>query len=149
MFGNVLRSRRLLRHVFSLPITFIIQDSSCGGEELSLLARHPSRGLSKQLKKGTAWSSHPGHRDPWKGKGQERPLPTPFCRRDARRRWIVVASQRPLRHYHYSRKADVFPVGRVNKRPQSVRRRGEDVSPVRAEQQVLPRVPRNTARYTR
>ncbi|XP_028045797.1 uncharacterized protein LOC114254240 [Monomorium pharaonis] len=129
---------------------FLLQDSSCGEEELSPLVHHPTCGLSKQLKNGSAWSSHSDHRDPWKGKGQKCPLPTPFCRHDARRHWIVVVPQRPLRHYYYySRKADVFPFGLVNKRPQSVRRRGEDVSPVRAEQQAFPRVPRNTARYTR
>ncbi|XP_018352549.1 PREDICTED: uncharacterized protein LOC108754612 [Trachymyrmex septentrionalis] len=80
-------------------------DSSCGEEELSPLVHHPTCGLSK-LKNGSAWSSYPGHRDPWKGKGQKRPLPTPFCRRDARRYWIIVAPQRPLRHYYYSRKAE-------------------------------------------
>ncbi|XP_071558566.1 uncharacterized protein [Temnothorax nylanderi] len=136
-------------NVVTTPLLRIVSDSSCGEEELSPLVHHPTCGLSKQLKNGTAWSSYPGHRDPWKGKGQKRPLPTPFCRRDARRHWIVVVPQRPLRHYYYSRKADVFPLGLVNKRPQSVRRRGEDVSPVRAEQQAFPRVPRNTARYTR
>ncbi|XP_011870683.1 PREDICTED: uncharacterized protein LOC105563588 isoform X2 [Vollenhovia emeryi] len=121
---------------------------------VSCAKRESNVWLFQQLKNETAWSSYPGHGDPWKGKGQKRPLPTPFCRRrrrrrDARRRWTVVAPQRPLRHYYYSRKADVFPLGLVNKRPQSVRRRGEDVSPVRAEQQAFPRVPRNAARYTR
>nr|XP_012226553.1 PREDICTED: uncharacterized protein LOC105674641 [Linepithema humile]XP_012226561.1 PREDICTED: uncharacterized protein LOC105674641 [Linepithema humile] len=124
-------------------------DSSCGGEELLSLVHHPTCGLSKQLKSGSVWSSYSGHRDPWKGKGQQHPLPTPFCRRDARRRQTVVVPQRLLRHYYYSRKADVFLLRTVNKRPQSVRRRGEDVSPVRAEQQAFPRVPRNAARYTR
>lgn len=60
--------------------------------------------LFQQLKSGSAWSSYSGHRDPWKGKGQQHPLPTPFCRRDARRRQTVVVPQRLLRHYYYSRK---------------------------------------------
>ncbi|KAK0174612.1 hypothetical protein PV327_010370 [Microctonus hyperodae] len=55
-------------------------------------------------------------------------------------RGLYVDSQRPLRR-HYSRKADIFPRELVNKRPQSVRRRGEDVSPVRAVQKALRRVP--------
>ncbi|XP_029170691.1 uncharacterized protein LOC114940272 isoform X2 [Nylanderia fulva] len=123
-----------------------LKDSSCGEEELSLLVHHPTCSLLK-LKNGSAWSNYSGHSDPWKGKGQQHRLPTPFCRR--RRHWIVVVvPQRTPRHYYYSRKADVFPLRLVNKRPQSVRRRGEDVSPVRAEQQAFPRVPRNTARYT-
>lgn len=61
--------------------------------------------LFQQLKNRSAWSSYPGHKDPWKGKGQQHPLLKPFCRRDARRYRIVVDSQRPLRHcYYYSRK---------------------------------------------
>ncbi|XP_072753490.1 uncharacterized protein [Anoplolepis gracilipes] len=128
-----------------------LKDSSCGEKELWSLVHHPTCSLLKQLKNGSAWSNYSGHSNPWKGKGQQQHrLPTPFCHRDARRRWIVVVSPRTPRHYcYYSRKADVFPSGPVNKRPQSVRRRGEDVSPVRAEQQAFPRVPRNTARYTR
>ncbi|XP_070151942.1 uncharacterized protein [Polyergus mexicanus] len=128
-----------------------LKDSSCGEEELLSLVHPPTCNLLKQLKNGSAWSNYSGHSDPWKGKGQQRRIPTPFCRRDARRHWTVVVPRRALRHhyYYYSRKADVFPLGPVNKRPQSVRRRGEDVSPVRAEQQAFPRVPRNTARYTR
>ncbi|XP_026828649.1 uncharacterized protein LOC113562701 [Ooceraea biroi] len=122
-------------------------DSSCGEEKLSPLVHHRSCSLSKQLKNGSTWSSYSSHRNPWKGKGQHHPLPTPFYRRDARHCTVVVP-QRPL-VYYYSRKADVFPLALVNKRPQSVRRRGEDVSPVRAEQQAFPRVPRNTIRYTR
>ncbi|XP_050446427.1 uncharacterized protein LOC126849014 [Cataglyphis hispanica] len=125
-------------------------DSSCGEEELLSSVHRPTCSLLKQLTNGSAWSNYSGHSDPCKGKGQQHHLPTPFYRRDARRHWTVVVPQRTLRHYYYySRKADVFPLGPVNKRPQSVRRRGEDVSPVRAEQQAFPRVPRNTARYTR
>ncbi|XP_025266138.1 uncharacterized protein LOC112638500 [Camponotus floridanus] len=123
-----------------------LEDSSCGEEELSSLVHRLTCSLLKQLKNGSAWSNYSGHSDPWKGKGQ------PFCRQDARPHRTVGVLQRPLRHYYYyyySRKADVFPLEPVNKRPQSVRRRGEDVSPVRAEQQAFPRVPRNTARYTR
>jgi len=71
---------------------------------ISCVKRESNVWLFQQLKNGSAWSSYPGHRDPWKGKGQKRPLPTPFCRHDARRYWIIVAPQRPLRHYYYSRK---------------------------------------------
>lgn len=61
--------------------------------------------LFQQLKNGSAWSNYSGHSDPWKGKGQQHHLPTPFYRRDARRHWTVVVPQRTLRHcYYYSRK---------------------------------------------
>lgn len=59
------------------------------------------RWLFQQLKNGSAWSNCSGHSDPWKGKGQQHRLPTPFCRRDARRHRIVVVPQRPQRHYYY------------------------------------------------
>ncbi|CAD6214572.1 GSCOCG00004121001-RA-CDS [Cotesia congregata] len=71
------------------------------------------------------------------------------------RRWqlqnsrnLIVDFQRPL--LHYSRKAEVFFCKLVNKRPQSVRHRGEAVSPIRALPKALWRVsPRNPAWYTR
>ncbi|XP_046145778.1 homeobox protein abdominal-B-like isoform X2 [Osmia bicornis bicornis] len=105
--------------------------------------------MFQQLKNETAWTSRSGRGNPWKGKGQRHPLPTPCYRRDARRRCYVVAPQPPLQPCYFSRKADVFSCEPVNKRPQSVRRRGENVSPVRPVQQAFPRVPaRNTGRYT-
>jgi len=64
-----------------------------------------SNWLFQQLKNGSTWSSHSSHGNPWKGKGQHHPLPTPFYRRDARRYCTVVVPQRPLRCcYYYSRK---------------------------------------------
>nr|XP_012154367.1 PREDICTED: homeobox protein Hox-D9a [Megachile rotundata] len=102
--------------------------------------------MFQQVENGTAWTSREGRENPWKGKGH--PLPPPCYRRDTPRRCYAVATQPPLRPC-FSRKADVFPRGPVKKRPQSVRRRGEDVSPVRAVQQAFPRVPAgNTGRYT-
>ncbi|XP_033180039.1 uncharacterized protein LOC117152412 isoform X2 [Bombus impatiens] len=123
--------------------------SPCGEEELSLFVHRLTYGPSK-LENETAWTSRSGRGNPWKGKGQRHPLPRPCNRRDARRRCNVVASQPSHRPCRFSRKADVFLYKPVNKRPQSVRRRGEDVSPVRAVQQAFPRVPAgNTGRYTR
>ncbi|XP_029663356.1 uncharacterized protein LOC115235597 isoform X2 [Formica exsecta] len=97
-----------------------LKDSSCGEEELSSLVHHPTCSLLKQLKNGSAWSNYSGHSDPWKGKGQQHRLPTPFCRRDARRHWTVVVPQRPLRHYYcYSRK-----ITRISCTVSYLRRRG-------------------------
>ncbi|XP_031364275.1 uncharacterized protein LOC116185015 [Apis dorsata] len=104
--------------------------------------------MFQQLENETAWTSRSPRGNPWKGKGH--PLPRPCKRRDARRRRcnVVDPPLRPSRRL--SRKADVFLCKLVNKRPQSVRRRGENVSPVRAVQQAFPRVPAgNTGRYTR
>ncbi|CAL7952311.1 unnamed protein product [Xylocopa violacea] len=118
-----------------------------GGHVANRLSVH---WMFQQPENETAWTSRSGPGNPSKGKGLRHPLPQPCYRRDARRRCTVVAPQPPLRPCHFSRKADVFLSRPVNKRPQSVRRRGEDVSPVRAVQQAFPRVPAgNTGRYTR
>ncbi|KAL6440463.1 hypothetical protein ACFW04_003173 [Cataglyphis niger] len=83
-------------------------DSSCGEEELLSSVHRPICSLLK-LTNGSAWSNYLGHSDPWKGKGQQHHLPTPFYRRDARRHWTVVVPQRALRHYYYySRKVTLF-----------------------------------------
>ncbi|XP_076277722.1 uncharacterized protein LOC143207809 isoform X1 [Lasioglossum baleicum] len=94
------------------------------------------RWMFQQLENGTAWTSRSGRGNPWKGKGQQHPLPAACYRRDARRRGTDAAPHRPLHPDPLSRKADVFLRGPVNKRPQSVRRRGEDVPPLRAVQQM-------------
>ncbi|XP_076377820.1 uncharacterized protein LOC117223952 isoform X3 [Megalopta genalis] len=128
---------------------FCPQVSPCGEEELSLFIHRPTYGPSKQLENGTAWTSRSGPGNPSKGKGQQHPLPAACYRRDARRRGTLAAPHRPLHPDPLSRKADVFLRGPVNKRPQSVRRRGEDVPPLRAVQQAFPRVPAgNTGRST-